>query len=105
MKRGDTCTALLHPEDALQHQLLTGDTVRVRSNTGQVEIKTEVNDEVMPGTICIPHGWGHTYAGTQLGLAQEYPGVNVNVLTDDQVVDGMTGNAVFNGVWVTIEKI
>ncbi len=105
MKRGDTCTALLHPKDAIQHQLLTGDTVRVRSNTGQVEIKTEVNDEVMPGTICIPHGWGHTYAGTQLGLAQEYPGVNVNILTDDQLVDGMTGNAVFNGVWVTIEKI
>lgn len=105
MKRGDTCTALLHPEDAIQHQILNGDTIRVRSNIGQVEIKTEVSEEVMQGTICIPHGWGHTYTGTQLGLAQEFPGVNVNVLTDDQITDGMTGNAVFNGVWVTIEKI
>jgi anaerobic selenocysteine-containing dehydrogenase len=104
MKRGDTCTALIHPQDAQLHGVANGEVIRVCSEVGQVDIKAEVSAEVMPGTLCIPHGWGHVFADTQLGLAQIHPGVNVNALTDDRLVDGMTGNAVFNGVWVSIEK-
>jgi hypothetical protein len=54
----------------------------------------------MPGVVSLPHGWGH--AGTPQHVAAAHAGVNANTLTDESVVDVPSGNAVFNGVPVTI---
>jgi len=103
MKTGDRCTALLHPSDAEQHSISNGQYITVRSERGAIEVKVELTEDIRPGVICIPHGWGHNRSGTRLQTANRYPGANVNALTDERVVDEMTGNAVFNGVPVWIE--
>jgi anaerobic selenocysteine-containing dehydrogenase len=70
---------------------------------GRVDIAVEVTDAVMPGVVSIPHGWGHQ--GTAMRVAAAHPGVNVNLLVDGSMVDPLSGNAVLNGVPVTVEAV
>jgi len=37
-------------------------------------------------------------------IAAEHAGVNTNILTDEERVDPLSGNAILNGIPVTIEK-
>lgn len=50
--------------------------------------------------MSLPHGWGH--AGSTPRTAAEHAGVDANVLTDESVLDVPSGNAVFNGIPVTV---
>ena len=59
----------------------------------------------MPGVISIPHGFGHGKKGVKLSVAAERPGISVNDLTDPRVIDKLSGNAVLNGVPVSIERV
>ena len=99
------CTLLIHPEDANGLDIETGQMARVRSKVGELEVDVEVSDEMMPGVVSIPHGWGHDMQGTQLQTARLQPGVNINELTDETVVDELTGNACFSGVPVSVQAI
>ncbi len=76
--------------------------VVVRSRTGQVDIEVEVNDDMSPGVVSIPQGWGHQRAGIGMRTAAGQPGVSINSLTDGDRVDPLTGNAAFNGTPVAI---
>ena len=60
---------------------------------------------MMPGVVSLPHGWGHTRPGVRLRVATDRPGVSVNDVTDEQLVDRLTGNVVFNGVPVEVTAI
>ena len=62
----------------------------------------EVTDAIMPGVVSIPHGWGHDAPGTRLDVAGRRPGVNSNVLADEQLLDPLSGNAVLNGIPVEL---
>jgi hypothetical protein len=62
----------------------------------------EVSDEMMPGVISVPHGWGHDLPDTQLGVASERPGANLNAVLDDSLIDPLSGNAVLGGVAVEV---
>jgi anaerobic selenocysteine-containing dehydrogenase len=99
------CTLLVHPDDAREHGLSDGGRARVTSRAGAVDAAVEVSDEMMPGVVSLPHGWGHDRNGVQLSVARENAGVSANDLTDDALVDELTGNAVFNGVPVRIEVL
>ena len=93
----------MHPADAAHRQLVSGQTVVVRSRVGSVEVPIEVSDEIMPGVVSIPHGWGHDRAGIQLEVAQQHSGTSINDLTDHLAIDTLCGTAAFNGTWVTVE--
>ena len=98
------CVLLVHPVDAERQGLATGDHATLRSRTGKLELPIEVSDRVMPGVVCLPHGFGHARADTRLEIASKLqPGVNANALTDDQEIDLPSGNAVLNGIPVTLE--
>lgn len=99
------CTLMLHPELAKQQNIQNGDLVKVTSRVGCVEIQAEVTDELMPGVVSIPHGWGHGRKGVRQAIAQEHAGVSVNDLTDELLTDKLSGNAAVNGVPVVLEKI
>ena len=62
----------------------------------------EVTDDLMPGVVSLPHGWGHRGPGLRLGVASRHPGVSCNLLTDDAELEPVVGNAIFNGVPVEV---
>jgi len=99
------CTAMISNEDATRLSIADQDTVKVSSDAGEISLPAEVTDTMMPGVVCIPHGFGHTRSGTRIPNAEARPGVSVNDITDHQHVDDLTGNAAFSGLRVSIEKI
>ena len=53
--------------------------------------------------VSIPHGWGHDVDGVQLSVASTIgAGVNSNLLADPTLFDALSGNAVLNGIPVTV---
>ena len=99
------CTLMLHPDTAKAHAIEDGQQVKVTSRVGQVTIVAEVTDELMPGVVSIPHGFGHGRKGVKQKIAQANAGVSVNDLTDDTLIDKLSGNAAVNGVPVTLQAV
>jgi len=97
------CTLLMHPTDAAQRDLRTGQEVSVRSRVGSVVVPVEVSEEMMPGVVSIPHGWGHDRLGVQLEVAQQHAGASINDVTDNLAIDAVCGTAAFNGTWVRVD--
>jgi hypothetical protein len=52
--------------------------------------------------VSLPHGWGHDVDGVRLSVAAGRPGVNSNVLAGTATYDPLSGNAVLNGIPVTV---
>ncbi len=92
------CTLHINPLDV--DRLGLGDEAIVKSASGELRVPVEPTDAIMPGVVSIPHGWGH--ADSSQRVAAAHAGVNANVLTDDSAIDVLSGNAVFNGVPVTV---
>ncbi|HVW24921.1 MAG TPA: molybdopterin-dependent oxidoreductase [Polyangiaceae bacterium] len=99
------CTLQIHPDDAASMSVLNGGLVRVQSSVGQVLAPAEITEKVMRGVVSLPHGYGHDRPGTRQRVAAENAGVNVNLLTDARVVDPLSGNAVLNGIPVTLTPL
>ncbi|HRK36777.1 MAG TPA: molybdopterin-dependent oxidoreductase [Burkholderiaceae bacterium] len=97
------CTALVHPHDAQRCGVQEGGTVTLRNGHRSVQAQVHISAEMMPGVVSLPHGWGHDLPGTQLRVAAERPGANLNALLDDQLRDPLSGNAVLSGVAISME--
>jgi anaerobic selenocysteine-containing dehydrogenase len=97
------CTILMHPTDAAQRHLRPGEKVSVRSRVGSVVVPVEISEEMMPGVVSIPHGWGHDRLGIQLEVAQQHAGESINDVTDSLTIDALCGTAAFNGTWVAVD--
>jgi anaerobic selenocysteine-containing dehydrogenase len=102
VKGKDRCTLLVHPDDAARHGIADGVLVTVTSEAGSLDVPAEVTDEMKPGVVSLPHGWGHDKVGTRLSIAREHAGVNSNVLAPGTFVDVISGNAAVNGIPVSI---
>ncbi len=99
------CTLLIHPDDAAARELVSGDRAELRSRLGAITVPVEVSDEVMPGVVSLPHGWGHDRPGIRLSVASAHAGVSVNDIIDEDEVDLMSGNASFSGIRVEVSKL
>ncbi|MFC9965448.1 molybdopterin-dependent oxidoreductase [Nocardia ignorata] len=93
------CTLHIHPDDA--DRLGIGEAAEITSAAGSLTVQVELTSAIMPGVVSLPHGWGHAASTTQ-SVARAHAGVNANALTDNSIVDAITGTAVFNGVPVTV---
>lgn len=96
------CTLHVHPDDADRLGLHDRGPARVRSRVGEVTVDVEVTDEIRPGVVSLPHGWGHNAPGARLRVAAERAGVNSNVLTDHEALDPLSGTTVLNGIPVEL---
>ena len=103
VKGPDRCTLMMHPSDAERLNLVADAPVAISSNVGSVTAPLEITDEIMPGVVSLPHGYGHHRAKTKLSVAAQHAGVSINDLTDDKIVDNLTGNAAFSAQTVRIE--
>ena len=99
------CTLQMHPLDAATRGISDGQHVSVASRVGRVSAPVELTDEIRPGVVSLPHGWGHGVAGTQMRVAGEYAGVNSNILTDEAAMDPLSGTSVLNGIPVSVEVL
>lgn len=82
-------TVDMHPEDAKELGVDSGDWVYVRSRRGEVKVKVKVTDEVQPKLVFMSFHW---------------PEVPTNVLTIDEY-DPISGTAEYKACAVQIEKI
>jgi anaerobic selenocysteine-containing dehydrogenase len=92
---------LAHPDDLAARGIEDGSRVEVASRVGKVEVEVRATEDVMPGVVSLPHGYGHGRPGTRLGSAAAVPGVSINDLTDPERLD-VSGNSALNGVPVTV---
>jgi anaerobic selenocysteine-containing dehydrogenase len=102
VKGKDRCTMWVHPTDAERLGIGDGGRAHLSSAAGELTAPVEVTDEIMPGVVSIPHGWGHDAPGVRLRVAARHAGVNSNLLSPTEV-DPLSGNAVLNGIPVEIE--
>jgi formate dehydrogenase len=94
----------MHPEDAERLGLEDGALAVLASKSGEVQVPVRVTDEVMPGVVALPHGWGHR-GGWQ--VANAAGGVNVNQLMSSapEDLEPLAGMAFLNGVPVRVEPV
>jgi anaerobic selenocysteine-containing dehydrogenase len=104
-KGANRCTALVSPTDAERLGLRHGGQARIAHNGQSVELQVEVTDEMMPGVVSLPHGWGHDLPGARLSVAAARPGANLNALMDENLRDPLSGNSVLNGVPVQMSPV
>jgi formate dehydrogenase len=100
--RSALCTLHVHPADAERIGLEAGVEARITSATGSLTAPVELTDTVPPGVVSLPHGWGHTGPHLKLSAAAADPGVNVNLLTDDDACEPLTQTPYFTGVPVEV---
>ncbi|MGZ4829328.1 MAG: molybdopterin-dependent oxidoreductase [Candidatus Angelobacter sp.] len=99
------CIALVNPADAARLGLEDGAQARIAHDGRSIEAEVEITDEMMPGVVSLPHGWGHDQPGTQLEVAAANPGANLNALMDENRRDPLSGNAVLSGMEVEMRPV
>jgi anaerobic selenocysteine-containing dehydrogenase len=104
MRGGRTQAARVNPADASAVGLADGDTCRISSPHGAIEVAVKVTDEVRPGTVAVPHGWGHR---GEWRRANEAGGANVNLLSssDPEDLERLAGMAFLNGIPIRLEPV
>ncbi len=105
LMRGGRVQALrVHPDDAAACGLEDGGEVCVESKSGAVTVPVKVTDEMIPGAVALPHGWGHR-GGWQ--LANQNAGANVNLLasSDPEDLERLAGMAHLNGIPVRLQPV
>lgn len=101
----DRCTLHIHTQDAARLGIRSGDRVEVASVSGMVTVAADVTADIRPGVVSMPHGWGHGAPGTRTSVAAEHAGININLLSPGPLVDVASGNAVLNGIPVSVRKL
>ncbi|MBK6514101.1 MAG: molybdopterin-dependent oxidoreductase [Polyangiaceae bacterium] len=93
----------VHPEDAARAGLTDGALADVKSDTATVRVPIRLLKDLMPGTVALPHGWGHQHAAG-LSVASKTSGVNVNLLAADGPgeLERVSGMAHLTGIPVEV---
>ncbi len=93
----------MHPEDAARAGIEAGDLADVSTETATVRIPVKLLAELMPGTVALPHGWGHQDSKTS--VASKTTGVNVNLLAADgpDKLERVSGMAHLTGFLVDVK--
>lgn len=99
------CVALVHPSDAARLGLAAGGRARITSGDRAIDVVVELSDEMMPGVVSLPHGWGHDQPGARLRVAAERPGANLNAVLDERLRDPLSGTAVLGGVPIAMRPL
>ena len=101
VKGKERCTLRVSPQDAERLGLADGASAKVSTEAGALVAPVEVTDDMMPGVVSLPHGWGHDMEGASMSVASSRAGVNSNRLSTG-AMDPVSGNAVLNGIEVEV---
>jgi anaerobic selenocysteine-containing dehydrogenase len=89
----------MHPADATARGLATGDRVTVGSDHGNIVTTLSVTEDVVSGSVCYPHGWGHKGGWKR---ANATSGANVNILAPLTEGDELSASSFLDGIPVTV---
>ena len=95
-------TVKYSPRDAASIGLQAGGCGEVSTPTGKIVLPVEITDDIMPGVVSVPHGWGHDRAGIGQSVAAEQPGASINDVISDEQIDPLAGTSVINGQTVGV---
>ena len=98
----ERCVLLVHPDDARRAGVADGDVAVLESRVHSGALRVQVSDEMRPGVVSLPHGWGHAASAPWQSVAGSRPGVSANDWTDDQQVEAIVGQSILNGVPVRL---
>jgi anaerobic selenocysteine-containing dehydrogenase len=98
----ERCVLYVHPEDARAAGLVDGGLAILESRVHDGPVRIQVTDDIRPGVVSLPHGWGHAPSAPWQRVASSRPGVSANDWTDDQLVESVVGQSVLNGVPVRL---
>jgi anaerobic selenocysteine-containing dehydrogenase len=92
----------MHPDDAERAGVEDGSLADVSSETNTVRVPVKLSSDLMPGTVALPHGWGHQ--DSKMGIASKTTGVNVNLLAADgpDKLERVSGMAHLTGILVDV---
>ncbi len=88
--RGDNGGVRLHPLDAAERGIGTGDQVRLTNASGTGCGTAVIDEHVSRGVISVTHGWASPNAGS--------------LASSDRDVDPLTGMVVLSGIPVTVSR-
>ncbi len=98
----ERCVLLVHSDDARGAGVVHGDVAVLESRVYSGPLRVHVSDEMRPGVVSLPHGWGHAASAPWQQVAGRHPGVSANDWTDDQEVEAIVGQSILNGVPVRL---
>ncbi len=101
-KGPERCTLLIHPADAARLGLQQGHLAQIALGDSRITAPVALSEDMMPGVVSLPHGWGHDQAGARLSVAAVRPGANLNAVLSAHDRDPLSGNAVLSGGTVQI---
>jgi anaerobic selenocysteine-containing dehydrogenase len=102
-KGPERCTLLVNPKDAERLGIADGGAAKITARAGSVTAPVTVSDEMMPGVVSLPHGFGHRESDTRQSVASsKQPGANANQLLDEYSLDVPSNTSVANGIVVQI---
>ncbi len=101
----ERCVLLVHPDDATRVGIADGQSALLENHVCQAEVTVHTSDEMRPGVVSLPHGWGHAASARWQRTAGARPGVSVNDWTDDQQVESVVGQSILNGVRVRLKPV
>ena len=79
----------INSSDAAKLDISEGDTVAITSPRGSIRVKAKLAKMLPIGIIAMSHGWN---------------GANVNELTDDSILDPISGFPAYRGFFCRVEK-
>lgn len=102
---GKRNVAVIHPDDAAALGIEDGDSVRVFSSVGSVEVTAGLSDRPRRGLVVMEHGWGSRVFDPRSGGAPQAYGVNRNLLVDGRAVDPLSQTSALGGCHVGISRL
>ncbi|WP_020391567.1 molybdopterin-dependent oxidoreductase [Kribbella catacumbae] len=93
---------LMNPDDLRERDLSDGQLVEISSASGTVSVEVASSNDMMPGVVSLPHGFGHGRPGAKLSVANQVAGASANDVTDAALTDHVSGTAALNGVPVKV---
>ena len=97
-------TLRVNPADAARLGLGEGDEATVVSTAGEIAVPVTLTDELIEGTVALPHGWGHAGGWQRANAAG---GATSNFLASNRAedVEALSGSTVLNGIPVRVEPV
>ena len=91
-------------EDADPLSISDGDMVEGATRSGSTEVPAKVTNDIRPGVVSMPHGWGRKLYHPETRTEVKVMGVSDNVLTDDSELDALTGMPIYNSIPCSVRK-